>query len=236
MDEKVGDEEEEILRYIKSKGDRGTRWTDFTSELEKAKKWSHGKFVNHWNNVKETHVKKIKDSKTGRDRYVIRDEYEELAEKALLKGDISEGKLRSIVIRRSRLEQAAENAEKQYVVSRLRGSLGYVGRKVDEEAKKELSKRNPKMSTELSSLMGTLGKALRREQKDFKEKFNHFLERVTIKASFAQDEGDPTFTDEDIYRLFIVVMPKTVSNITGQERKKPLHLIISFSGTGEKLR
>jgi hypothetical protein len=234
MDERVGEDEEEILSYIKSKGEKGARWTDLTNEFEKGKNWSHGKFCNHWNNIKKTHIKKTKDPKTGRPRYIIKEKFEELAEKALLKTDISEHRLNSIAIRRSRLEKAAENVERQYLASRLRGSVDYVGRKVDEEAKKELRKRKPKMSAEMSDLMGTLGEALMREQKDFKKGFSHFLERITIKASFAEEEGPPALTDEDIYKLFVLVMPKLVSSYTGQERKKSLHLIITFSETEEK--
>jgi hypothetical protein len=230
MDEKAGEDEEEILDFIKRQGERGARWTDLTNEFEKVKGWSHGKFVSHWNNIKETHVGKIKDSKTGRDRYVIGEKYEELAEKAMLKSDIMGGRLSSIVIKRSRLEKAAENAETQYVVSRLRGDLDYVGRRVDEEAKKELGKRNPKMSTELSDLMETLGKEVMLEEKDFREQFSRFLERVCVQASFAEEEGAPIFTDEDIFRLFMLVTPKIVSRCTGLERAKPLHLIISFQG------
>ena len=230
MDEKVGGNEEEILNFITRRGEGGARWKDLTDEFEKVKGWSHGKFVSHWNNVKETHVGKIKDSKTGRDCYVIGDKYEEFAEKAMLKSDIMGGRLSSIIIGRSRLVEAAENAKKQYVVSRLRGSFDYVGRRVDEEAEKELSKRNLKMSTELSNLLGTFGNKAMIEEKDFRKQFSRFLECVSFQVSFAEEERVPVFTDEDIYRLFMVVAPKIVSSCTGLEREKPLHLIISFQG------
>ncbi|MGD0449442.1 MAG: hypothetical protein ABSA79_00115 [Candidatus Bathyarchaeia archaeon] len=109
-DPKIGPEETEIISFITKRINVG--WTGMKNEFVVKRKWNYSTFVTRWNNIKDKYVEKVKNPKTGLPWYKIREteQAKTVGEKAVLKTDITEGKLSSVAVEISP-ERYAEVAE-----------------------------------------------------------------------------------------------------------------------------
>lgn len=236
-------EEEKIIAYVKKHEPRGVRWTDLEKEFCGTRRWSKGKFVNHWKNAKR-HFCQVKDPKTGRPRYHIEKEFEGLAEKALLKSNISEGTLIEIAISSERLKQV-----EHYIIDTLKGQyfLKAFEKVTTEEEKKNAGDEvggvqifsrlidivreafRPKdLTPQDAPFVVELTSAYAEEENRARANLGCLLERTKIGIVYSRSETPPTLTDEDIWMLLRVVLPKIRDENKGRIREEPFHLIISF--------
>jgi hypothetical protein len=112
----LDEQDEKIINFIQKKV--LVSWTDCEKEFTMAKDqnkdtfvprygWAKGTFVNHWKHVKPF-LDKIKDPKTGRNRYKVKAQFNEAADKAVLRSDVDQGQLSRVQIPLERFEKVAE--------------------------------------------------------------------------------------------------------------------------------
>lgn len=214
-------ETDEILAYIKKCG--GASWSELEREFTVKRMWSKGRFVHNWKLAKKF-LGKIKEPKTKRYKYVLKNEAEIHAQKALLKNDIDESDLHQVEVNQNRLisiaKKLATKADQFLFVDSCQ--------KVFEE----FNKKRPDLKVLSQQLFSGLLISAFFVTKYRLLKLEHLYEEVASKIRIniftPKGETPPELTEEDVLKIIEILCDKVVDSNKGTLREKSFFIIIGF--------
>jgi len=212
---------EHIIAFVGKSAD-GRRWTDIENEFcsKKGKwAWSKGKFVNHWKEAKE-YLTKIKDERTGRHRYYVKEDFKEHAEKVILREDVEEKRLNVVPIPKLQRKRAIDTITKRDAHKYVK-SLGFSKRiRWSKENLFFLKKQFERILTDKDNFCNImLSYPQRTPQPNLDEDDIAYLLDILLTQAIRREDIDVDKLEDQGFKIILSYEPQTVKELVEEKKK-----------------
>ena len=224
----LDEDDKKIISYIKKK--KEVSWTDLEKEFTMAKDqdkntyiprygWSKGKFVKHWKKVKPL-LEKFRDQKTGRNRYTVKAQHNEAAEKAVLRSEVDQGQLSKVQIPLERFEKVADLINNKLfgkiieeAMEKATNGLKVAEKEIDEGEKQSQELGDP------TKIIETAEKNLFKSVAEQRKELLSQRDRRSVLSKIKESLKPPDFSEAQI-ELASFLIPMVFETDLVEKRKK----------------